>query len=509
MKAPGRETATDRWLAAGLAAALLAIYAEFHQARDWNTASRLMLTYSLVQRGEIEITPFVASHGRLLEHPQTRDLARDAAGRYFCDKAPGQSYLGAGWCWMALRAGVTPQPVAASAIRYWWADYFITLGTSGLLAAVSAAILFLWLRQLGAAARHAMAAGLALGLATILLPYATLFYGHVAAGFFGLLAIWILDRRPGSFLAGMAAGFAAGTAVTIEYPMLVLPIALLVATLLCQRSSRAFVGIIVGGIVPALFLAWYHQRVTGAPFRFPYSMEVQPEFRYHTEGIGIPIGWPRPEAIGGLLFAKWRGLLTICPVLMGALPGLWILFRQGRCWLGMMFVLSAGGLVLLHAGFPAWEGGWATGPRFLVPAAMFLSLPMGIWLGWAPASRGLRLVQFYVRALWALFAVISGTILFAYTVGGGRVPPGMTNPLRDFAAVAARTGTGSSHLGLWLAADFGLESADYLAFGISLFPVLLLAGALWMWAALTDRGTTKARIRAETRNAESAPQRAR
>ena len=64
-------------------AILLASYAYFWHGRDWNSASRLMLTYALVDRGTIRIDG---------TEDQTHDIAL-REGHYYTDKTPGFSLL--------------------------------------------------------------------------------------------------------------------------------------------------------------------------------------------------------------------------------------------------------------------------------------------------------------------------------------------------------------------------------------------------------------------------------
>ncbi len=66
---------------------LIGSYAFFWHTRDWNTASRLMLTYALVDRGTVAITGLEI---------QTEDKAK-FEGQYYCDKFPGFP------CWRPCR----------------------------------------------------------------------------------------------------------------------------------------------------------------------------------------------------------------------------------------------------------------------------------------------------------------------------------------------------------------------------------------------------------------------
>ena len=62
---------------------LLASYGFFWHSRDWNSASRLMLTYALVDRGTVKLDGLDV---------QTGDKAF-FRGHYYCDKLPGFSFL--------------------------------------------------------------------------------------------------------------------------------------------------------------------------------------------------------------------------------------------------------------------------------------------------------------------------------------------------------------------------------------------------------------------------------
>ena len=152
---------------------LLGSYAYFWHSRDWNTASRLMLTYAMVDRGTVSITG--------LEH-QTGDMAW-FRGQYYSDKLPGFSLLAtvpyalAKWVFH-----LPPHPLGTKpGWKYWPADYWITLGTSGLLTAWTGALLVLLARDLGCTPAVSALLGLAYGLSTPAYVYATLAYGHQAS----------------------------------------------------------------------------------------------------------------------------------------------------------------------------------------------------------------------------------------------------------------------------------------------------------------------------------------
>ena len=84
----------------------------------------------------------VAQNGVLLEHPPTRDLAVSPEGRFYCDKAPGLSLLGT--LPYGLYRLITGHPLALNRTgSNEPSDYWVTLGTAGWAAALSAMVLFL------------------------------------------------------------------------------------------------------------------------------------------------------------------------------------------------------------------------------------------------------------------------------------------------------------------------------------------------------------------------------
>src|SRR5207244_685898 len=124
--------------------------AYFWQSRDWNAATRLMLTYSLVDRHQLSIDGLEGQAGYGQYNSVTRriemmggDLAR-VGDHYFTDKAPGQSFLGAVVYSIGRYFGKLDEHPRdeVQARAYWPADYFVTLGTSGVLTALLGVVIY-------------------------------------------------------------------------------------------------------------------------------------------------------------------------------------------------------------------------------------------------------------------------------------------------------------------------------------------------------------------------------
>ena len=95
---------------------LLGSYAYFWQARDWNSASRLMLTYALVDRGTVTLDGL---------DKQTGDKAF-FHGHYYCDKLPGFSLLATGpYALAKLVRGLPDHPLNQPGFAHWEADSWV------------------------------------------------------------------------------------------------------------------------------------------------------------------------------------------------------------------------------------------------------------------------------------------------------------------------------------------------------------------------------------------------
>jgi hypothetical protein len=256
-------------------------------------------------------------------------------------------------------------------------------------AVIPAMVLLIGVRWLGERIEpgYGTVAAITLGLGTIVMTFAAEFFSHVAAAALGFAAFVILFReRQGSpRLAPLAAaGFAAGLAVSFEYPLGLLGLILLVYAMArpAPRLPRllAYGAAAVVGAAPALaFNAW----ALGSPFDFAYSsaVAVQGMSGHAVLGLNDPgffgIGLPRPSGALDLLVAS-RGVLTLTPVLAVAVVGA-CLMRQGDRRAEANVVLAvAAAFFVYNCGYWLPFGGGTPGPRFMIPALPFLALGLAV-----------------------------------------------------------------------------------------------------------------------------------
>ncbi len=197
--------------------------------------------------------------------------------------------------------------------------------------------------------------------------YTGAYFGHILAGMFLLAAYIALDSYKRFFCAGVLLGLA----FLAEYPVgLALP---LWATLIWIREKHWQPALwFVLGFVPALLLnSLYLFLITGDPLTMPYSLVSYEGFAPMRENLGFSP--PQLSRMGHLLVTPYRGLFFYAPFLI---IGLLVAVRKGNGsvprWLLDYTVVFSICFVLLISSYYMWDGGYAYGPRHLIPVAILL-----------------------------------------------------------------------------------------------------------------------------------------
>ncbi|HTE54983.1 MAG TPA: hypothetical protein VK698_29220 [Kofleriaceae bacterium] len=395
---------------AALFAFVLIAYAYFYQAGGWNQNSRFDLTRAIVERGTASIDAY---------HWNTGDKAR-VDGHYYCEKAPGVSWLAvpAHAAWTAA-VGAAPDRIDDAA-------YVSTLWAVALPAALAVPLLLWLLGMLGCPPGASLIATAAYALATLAWPHATLFYGQqpsatLSLAGFALAVAAALGRLPAR-RALVAAGAALGASVMADYPAALCAIA--VAVYAAVRCRRRVGWLVLGGALPVALLAAYHASVFGGPLHLPYEHSLM---RYRHQGFFMGLGRPDAVVLFNILVSPFRGLLFSAPWLLLAVPGAVRMWRTHRAEAALcaavplLYLWMNGSMVDPY-------GGWAVGPRFLVPALPFAAALAGFALV-PPASR--RVGRVLAGGAAALIAY-SALMMLATTAVKPELPVAIAYPFGDF-----------------------------------------------------------------------------
>jgi hypothetical protein len=406
---PQNSGSSIRIRAALIAVVVLVSYTYFYQGGGWNQNSRFDLVRAVVERGTLRIDAY---------HENTDDKAF-ANGHYYSDKAPGLALLAVPVA-EAIRpllraAGVDP----ASARGLVAMSYLVTIFTVSLPMALACAVLFLIALWLGSDVSAAAFGALALGLATPMWAYSTLFWGHALAGaclVFGFAFALRLGRRQShDVLLGLGVGLTAGWATVTEYPAA--PAAVILAVLALTmvwkdgwpRRWGAALGVAMGASACIAVLLIYQLRVFGSAFQPSYSYYPAGAFPWMKQGY-MGLTYPRIDVALKLLFGCRRGLLFAAPVALAAPFGLRWLWNQpsGRAAAAAASAIAAY-YFLFNASFRAWAAGWSYGPRY-----MAAGLPL-LCIGLAPAWNKTRPFWRGVLALAAVGGVWLGLMAVSTT----------------------------------------------------------------------------------------------
>jgi len=179
----------------------------------------------------------------------------------------------------------------------------------------------------------------------------------------------------------VAAGFCAGFAAITNYVAAVVVGFLALYLLLGLRAPgsplrwRDLILFGAGLLGPFLAICWYGWSCFGSPFRLNTDFQ-NPLFKDPHGALGM---FARPNLyVAALLIASpFRGLFFLAPVLVLGVYGIVRWIREKRfvpetrlCWGVFTFFF------VVNICFNGYHGGFAAGPRYLVPGIPFLALPL-------------------------------------------------------------------------------------------------------------------------------------
>ncbi|ACL23745.1 conserved hypothetical protein [Chloroflexus aggregans DSM 9485] len=392
---------------------------------DWNQNSRLNLVLALVDDGTPRIDRYVANTGDYALY----------RGHTYSDKPPGLSFLGIP-IYAAIRPLLDAPPVQAQferlgsrfadtfradgsglqtdKVRFALVQYLLTLVVVALPAALCGGLFFWVLQRMGIDSVPASIGALGYGLATSAAPYAGNFYAHQLVAvllFTAFVLAWLPSEqlpltsvpqqpppdhvtRSGQpalqrdMIRGVIVGLLLGWAVISEYPAA--PAAAIIGFYALYRRGRRWLpAMMLGGILPIGLLIGYDLAAFGTPWSIGYAYSALWQEQHHTGFMSLTM--PQWEAIWGLTFSEFRGLFFRAPWLLLALPAYWIgwRWRDRRAeWLVLLLVPLA--FLLFYGSSIMWWGGFAAGPRYIVPLIPFLALPASLLIGYGWHLIGLR-----------------------------------------------------------------------------------------------------------------------
>ncbi|HSN91928.1 MAG TPA: hypothetical protein VLS93_11925, partial [Anaeromyxobacteraceae bacterium] len=309
------------------------------------------------------------------------------AGRFHPAKAPGGS-LAAVPAYFLLHALERAAGADPDAWRTLTVNAWLTSALSvGLISALGCVLFFrLAIRLSGGRAPEALGATLVFAFGTPFFPYATGLFEHDLVAVALLASFHLLaglgaappggvPAAEGARVRPLLAGASAGFAAVANYVAAAAVVLLGAYLVLAVRRRRAWIWYALGALAPLLLLGAYHAACFGSPFTTAYAHE-NPAFRSGASAfLGVFLA-PDLAVLPAVLVSPFRGLLVGSPALLLGAFGCVRWWRRGERRAEILLALSIAAVFLLFVTtFNGWHGGWAVGPRYLVPALPFLALP--------------------------------------------------------------------------------------------------------------------------------------
>ncbi len=448
-----------------LSLALLYLYSfpYFAKVHSANELPRVYLTQAMVEEGSFAIDTGVERWGTTVD-------VSPSAGHCVSNKAPGSSFLAVP-AYVVLKGIKMVTGGEPTLAEMTWTFRFATGIVPTLLF-----MMLLW-RFLERWApkpetRRLLIAGY--GLGSMALTYSILFISHqlaaVCIGTSFILIVWVVRGRiPERWL--LAAGLAAGCAPLVDYQAAFagVPIAAyLLWHMLSRRRWRGVLLAVAGAVPPIALLLFYHWQAFGGPFKTGYDLSVT-FAHFHQQGF-LGMTRLRWDAFAGSTVAPDNGLVFLCPMLLLALPGWYLLARKKQWW--MLSVTASIALIylLFISSINFWRGGWQLGPRYITAMIPFLMVPVAVAV--AEAER------WWPARATAVGLVLVGIVVYAVSAAEfPHFPEKFHNPLYELTFRLVREGHAPYNAG-WLVGLRGLAS---------LVPYFLGLGALSLWIAVPGR----------------------
>ena len=400
-------------------------YAWFFQGGGWNQNVRFDQVWQVVEDGTLDINDYFFDRTRR----NTNDFAV-YEGRYFPNKPPGVSLLGLpSYAVLVFIQGLTGVSLYSSWKLFHVNAHIVCAFSVSLLSAFLVTSLFTALNYLRPSPPGwRVIIAVAYGFGTMALPWSTLFQAHQpsAALTFMMFAVLLYQEYDGRRMnegAGgrlpqgldLLAGFLGGLALMVAYNNAPVVALVMGYRLVGPRPVRGVCAIVIGMSLPVAVLMLYHWMCFGNPLATSYKYEN----KQFLTADGKVFDFPTLKALWGITFSEWRGLFYGSPVLVLCVPGFVYFCKQrfGRLPEALVCIGAVVFYFVLNTSFINWEGGWCSGPRYLIPCLPFMVCALHFLSG-------------KLRRAMIVLAAVSVCLQFVITAVNPSTPHQVSNPTK-------------------------------------------------------------------------------
>jgi hypothetical protein len=420
---------------------LLSCYAYFFPRwASWMQNSRLDLVMAIVDQGTVCIDNYYQNTGDYAVYE----------GHHYSTKAPGSALLGVPAYWAfrqvldspiltSLLSRLSSSQAVAETLRedgtgllpdklyFAMALYAVTFFAVSVPSAFLGVVLYRFTGHYSSSQAHRTGIALTYGLATSAFPYSGSYIGHQIVAtllFFSFYLIFLVARRTIKPAILPLIGFLMGYAVITEYPTVLIAVALFVYAFFRLPKKAWTAWLIPGGILPGVIWMIYNYQIYHRPIGFGY-LYAPLHADKNTAGF-FSLVYPHFEAVWGITFSPYRGLFFLSPVMLLAILGFYYFGRARERWPEFLVCLwSTISFFLFNSSSVMWDGGYAIGPRYVLPMLPFMALSIIFFIEKWGAQR-------WAKALVAFLTVWSVLFVWAETIGGQSFPDWTRNPLLNY-----------------------------------------------------------------------------
>jgi hypothetical protein len=167
------------------------------------------------------------------------------------------------------------------------------------------------------------------------------------------------------------AGLALGSAIICRPSNAIMAIPVVAYVLLRQRDQ--FLGFCLAMLPPFLGFITYNMYYNGSPVSTGFAVGIIDPSKLRNIGAHL-FGTPLHKGLAGVLISPSRGLFIYSPILLFAVAGMIVIWRDSQMALLKYLSLAPLLTILLTSKWINWWGGGSYGPRLLADITPFLCL---------------------------------------------------------------------------------------------------------------------------------------
>jgi hypothetical protein len=235
---------------------------------------------------------------------------------------------------------------------------------------------------------------------------------HAPNVFFISLGMYLLTQDRKGYLYTVLSSLSFSIAFACRPTSLIF---LVVVGLFVLRSNiRKFIIYTVASLPVILLVASYNYYYFDSPFLFGQNIGIEDLVYLKT---GSTFAWQTTiwEGGAGLLFSTSRGLFVFSPIVIFAIPGFIMAWRNRQYEVMKPLLVSAVLLFMVASRWYDWWGGWSYGYRQIVdimPIVVLMFIPT---LDWLLRGQYLRIL-FAILLIWSISVQFIGA--YSYDVSG-------------------------------------------------------------------------------------------